>query len=1005
MEPERVTKARNFLQALLRKKRSPGEHQLVEAESHCDSCQGTGYEAELTALLCKLKRKMRRPSMICPVCSGEVFISTVPSVTAQAWRKHHETQYHLRAAAVSKVMKLCAEPLRASDNIPRLDDLLFDSSTGTVHNFISHVDTIGNYSVPISAEGEESVESEHEFYFDSHDSYSDKETSLDDYLLPIRRARDEQELTFEESESMRFGDEDEIYYDLAPDSSVEENESDEMENESGVAENESGVAEIESSVMDVEVGPLNSVNARQTVTKCSNGPCSTKTRILYEFWVETRGRPFSKERMGKLLQLLSTNGDDELPATMHLFEKCGVSACSHLEPLELNLTSNQSLFALDISAVLTKILASPALTSTWIYGDEYNDASLARHVMMSPSVKIFKTECVLKRKSSHLLIISLWFDEYRMSLAKADKLTAVMMRVDNLRVSEQFLLSLLPGYIDVYDYLDANVIPFFCKLENGEFSAFFHPTNAEQRFFGGINCVLGDHISQVELSGIGSPTATMIYIDRFLKLKKSDIASCSPDSDEAYQAISRDSVLTLNLVRKALAEEKVGAVGAAKETLKSCGLVRVSRFWKLEIFRWDFFARFGICRLHLLLLGILSKTILWLGLVKGWVWCQSLNAHVLSRKKDAQYAGLFLPSIVFFLKASKNDKEFSKLRMISPNGNEIFAIAKIFCECPLWNSLSLLEKKLVISMLSVVMIVYDAGKYYAEDLYELDGYLHSCVLRFREQFRETFTSAVVAEPQYLTRNWKGFNTGFPNFSALLSLSRQFAFFGDLSYSDGSRLEASNRQRRMAANSTNGRSMCRDVLKIEFSKKEVRYFQHFASPLDRDNYRDATNGLRAVERVVKKGFVGSCKFGKSYQSDPLVRELDELFPHLNFITSRIRFADYRHLRVNGLKIPSNGYFYEGNGDDFWDIGVMRLVKVIEASAQDFDKVFIVMCVPVSVHRRQNGHARIGMESDPTYRLANPSRIFQRLTTYLSDGDLFVNTHIETVVRFLSKSFHP
>src|SRR4051812_28431215 len=46
-----------------------------------------------------------------------------------------------------------------------------------------------------------------------------------------------------------------------------------------------------------------------------------------------------------------------------------------------------------------------------------------------------------------------------------------------------------------------------------------------------------------------------------------------------------------------------------------------SCFWELELFRKHFFLRFAFCRLHLILLGILTKVLKYLGWKKGWTWC------------------------------------------------------------------------------------------------------------------------------------------------------------------------------------------------------------------------------------------------------------------------------------------------------------------------------------------------------------------------------------------------
>lgn len=43
------------------------------------------------------------------------------------------------------------------------------------------------------------------------------------------------------------------------------------------------------------------------------------------------------------------------------------------------------------------------------------------------------------------------------------------------------------------------------------------------------------------------------------------------------------------------------------KAVREVGLVKVSKFWYLDVFRQDFFRRFAVCRLHLILLGLCFK--------------------------------------------------------------------------------------------------------------------------------------------------------------------------------------------------------------------------------------------------------------------------------------------------------------------------------------------------------------------------------------------------------------
>lgn len=46
--------------------------------------------------------------------------------------------------------------------------------------------------------------------------------------------------------------------------------------------------------------------------------------------------------------------------------------------------------------------------------------------------------------------------------------------------------------------------------------------------------------------GIGSPTSTTVWIDRFLKLLQSDISTCHPNTEKDYRDLARYAVILIS---------------------------------------------------------------------------------------------------------------------------------------------------------------------------------------------------------------------------------------------------------------------------------------------------------------------------------------------------------------------------------------------------------------------------------------------------------------------------
>jgi hypothetical protein len=346
----------------------------------------------------------------------------------------------------------------------------------------------------------------------------------------------------------------------------------------------------------------------------------------------------------------------------------------------------------------------------------------------------------------------------------------------------------------------------------------------------------------------------------------------------------------------------------------------------------------------------------------------------------------------------------TKLRIINPNGKEIFAILKVVAQKPLWDSFTELEKILLICLLCLTMTVYDAEYYDFKDLSEYDGYLNKCVVEYRQIMADNFKSATVADENLLLRDFGGYNLGFPNSSSLLSIWLQFRFYGDLEYSDSSRLEAMNRQRRTSANSTNGRLLCRDVLSIEWAKN-FRFFQSFPSADDRAMFDELTNG-GVRERAVRDGFYACVKSGPPRKLPQLVGQLQSLnIQHL--LKGQIHFIDYSYFRYNGKKISKGGLFYYGRANGFWASGVFKLIEVMVAKSRNCVDILLICCSPASILQLENGHALIvDGEFITEYIIFDlDDRVFHNLVTYSCDGECIINTHIDAKVRFLSQAFYP
>lgn len=221
------------------------------------------------------------------------------------------------------------------------------------------------------------------------------------------------------------------------------------------------------------------------------------------------------------------------------------------------------------------------------------------------------------------------------------------------------------------------------------FSAYFARLHRNCNFVGGLNLVLGDHMSQCLISGVANPLGKL-FIDRYL-LENSPCLLI-----RSYLLIEKDSISTLCLngtsseVAKMKRDPKIcwktickiEAMKASKTKKKSelqaIGLVSVSVFWSLRVFRQHFFMRFPQCRLHFVLLGLFKTLFRYLGMLNyisllssfegiknGWSFCRTVNTFLTD-------SGLVSSTKYFYYKAKSSTQlhSFSRISLIRFNGSE-----------------------------------------------------------------------------------------------------------------------------------------------------------------------------------------------------------------------------------------------------------------------------------------------------------------------------------------------
>jgi hypothetical protein len=153
------------------------------------------------------------------------------------------------------------------------------------------------------------------------------------------------------------------------------------------------------------------------------------------------------------------------------------------------------------------------------------------HICCSKGFLVYENHFKSKLdEGSKLLLFSLWLDEYRKSLKSPVLFSLLVMRIDSSDTMEKVLLSIFPPNTDVQSALSSIVLPFARKLEEGmlylfftlthflgEFSCYFSYYERLTNFVGGLNYIVGDHISQCAISGVMEPNKRLADspIDRY----------------------------------------------------------------------------------------------------------------------------------------------------------------------------------------------------------------------------------------------------------------------------------------------------------------------------------------------------------------------------------------------------------------------------------------------------------------------------------------------------------
>lgn len=338
-------------------------------------------------------------------------------------------------------------------------------------------------------------------------------------------------------------------------------------------------------------------------------------------------------------------------------------------------------------------------------------------------------------------------------------------------------------------------------------------------FVGGCHAILGDLPGQAKLAGTKSGMADD-GTDRALDIPKND--SYKEFTQTQVNQMMRNVPQTYVGLQKWLVFRNYGTQAEADAELDKVRLARVSCFWKLEIFRKKIFLRFGFCRLHLIVLGVVQKVIHGLGMKYGWVFCDRFNLHV---KNHPKFPNLSPPSLVFKIKEPTKGAG-SDIHMISLIGDELLTLAKFICEeSMLFYITDPNDKQLVIQTLKLVSLFY---RQLTDDEIKEGGYLFQQIIEFRKLFAKAFLGQQPHPDHRLKKDpnkpdkpdWT-FNLRLPTLSALLTVPTLLRYLGPSKFQDTSLFESLHFEWRLAQNAVNGLRNTRDIIQLAFARHQVK----------------------------------------------------------------------------------------------------------------------------------------------------------------------------------------
>jgi hypothetical protein len=117
--------------------------------------------------------------------------------------------------------------------------------------------------------------------------------------------------------------------------------------------------------------------------------------------------------------------------------------------------------------------------------------------------------------------------------------------MDSAESMDLVVVALLPPNVDLIKAINAIVIPFAMKLETSGFSCYFARYDRIVTFIGGLNLILGDHVSQCDLSGLPSALSKG-YICRYSMTPKDSI--CKAHTLDELKSLERSSVATYQVI-------------------------------------------------------------------------------------------------------------------------------------------------------------------------------------------------------------------------------------------------------------------------------------------------------------------------------------------------------------------------------------------------------------------------------------------------------------------------